>query len=117
MVVVRRIFHILLLLILLILLSMCDALTYVFYVSFIETPISVAESVRGADVFIIQSGCGEVNNTCIETFILASTCRCASARRVVAVMPYYPYSKQAKQKKRGCIPAKLVAEMLKVAGW
>lgn len=78
--------------------------------------MSILESVRGADVYIVQSGCGNVNDMCMETFILIAACRTASAQRVVAVLPYFPYSKQSKQKRRGTIPAKLVATMLKVAG-
>lgn len=76
----------------------------------------MSESVRGADMYIVQSGSGLVNDACMETFILASTLRAASARRIVAVMPYFPYSKQSKQKKRGGIPAKLIAQILKVSG-
>jgi ribose-phosphate pyrophosphokinase len=53
---------------------------------------------------------------CMEMFILVSACKTASAQRVVGVLPYFPYSKQSKQKRRGAIPAKLIATMLKVAG-
>ncbi len=84
--------------------------------AFAETSVSIGESVRGADVYILQSGCGNVNDMCMETFILIAACRTASAQRVVAVLPYFPYSKQSKQKRRGTIPAKLIATMLKVAG-
>jgi phosphoribosylpyrophosphate synthetase len=81
-----------------------------------ETDVAILESVRGADVFIIQSGCGNVNDMCMEMFILVNACKTASAQRVVGVLPYFPYSKQSKQKRRGAIPAKLIASMLKVAG-
>eukprot|EP00051_Salpingoeca_urceolata_P033045 m.18620 g.18620 ORF g.18620 m.18620 type:complete len:352 (-) comp5754_c0_seq1:70-1125(-) len=81
-----------------------------------ETSVRVLESVRDADVFIMQSGCGKVNDSCMELFIMLSACRIASARRIVGVVPYFPYSKQSKQKKRGTIPAKLVASLMKVAG-
>ena len=81
-----------------------------------ETHVIIHESVRECDTFILQSGCGAVNDMCMELFILINACRTASARRVVAVLPYFPYSKQSKQKKRGTIPARLVASMLKVAG-
>lgn len=46
----------------------------------------------------------------------ANTMKIASAGRIVAVIPYFPYSKQSKQKKRGAIPSKLMATLLKVAG-
>lgn len=81
-----------------------------------ETNVAILESVRSNDVFIIQSGCGSVNDMCMEMFILTNACKTASASRVVGVMPYFPYSKQSKQKRRGAIPAKLVASMLEVAG-
>lgn len=83
-----------------------------------ETSVTIRDSVRDEDVYVLQSGCGDVsvNDSCMELFILASACKTASARRVVGVLPYFPYSKQSKQKKRGSIPAKLVAQMLKVAG-
>lgn len=84
--------------------------------SLAETSVTVLESVREADVFIVQSGGGPVNDLCMEMFIMTNACKTASARRVVAVLPYFPYSKQSKQKKRGAIPAKLIAEMLKVSG-
>eukprot|EP00126_Sphaerothecum_destruens_P004736 Sdes_comp18359_c0_seq1m8129 len=53
----------------------------------------------------------------MELLILINACRTSSAKRIVAVLPYFPYSKQSKKKnKRSAIPAKLVANMLKVAG-
>eukprot|EP00052_Salpingoeca_macrocollata_P000532 m.20741 g.20741 ORF g.20741 m.20741 type:complete len:361 (-) comp10613_c0_seq1:79-1161(-) len=81
-----------------------------------ETSVEVLDSVRMADVFIMQSGCGSVNDMCMEMFILINACKIACASRVVGVLPYFPYSKQSKQKKRGAIPAKLMATLLKVAG-
>jgi ribose-phosphate pyrophosphokinase len=83
-----------------------------------ETNVQVGCSVRDEDVFIIQSGCGEgaVNDFVMELFILVNAMKIASAKRVVAVIPYFPYSKQSKQKKRGTISAKLMAELLKVSG-
>lgn len=79
----------------------------------------VKETVRQTDVYVLQSGCGNVNpNTAtMELCILAQACSNASADRVTAVLPYFPYSKQSKQKKRGTIPAKLVADLLQVAGF
>ncbi len=62
----------------------------------VETSVSIGESVRGCDAFVVQSGCGNVNDACMEVFILAAALKSASARRVVAVLPYYPYSKQVR---------------------
>lgn len=59
-----------------------------------ETRISVHESVREKDVYVIQSGCGHVNSTFMELLILLSACKTASASRVTAVMPYFCYSRQ-----------------------
>eukprot|EP01136_Pigoraptor_vietnamica_P018536 Opistho-1_new@65053 len=84
-----------------------------------ETSVAVEESVRGEHVFIVQSGFGNchVNDSLMELLILANACKTACAERVVAVIPYFPYSKQSKKKKaRSAIPAKLVADMLKMAG-
>eukprot|EP00053_Salpingoeca_punica_P012772 m.114693 g.114693 ORF g.114693 m.114693 type:complete len:354 (-) comp16037_c0_seq1:410-1471(-) len=81
-----------------------------------ETSVAILESVRACDTFIFQSGCGSVNDMCMEMFILIAACKTASANRVVGVLPYFPYGKQSKQKRRGAIPAKLIADMLKVAG-
>lgn len=69
------------------------------------------------DVFIVQSGCGEVNDNMMELLIMISACKIASASRVTAVIPCYPYARQnAKFKSRAPITAKLVANMLGVAG-
>lgn len=59
-----------------------------------ETSISVSESVREKDVYVIQSGCGHVNDSFMELLILISACKTASASRVTAVMPYFCYSRQ-----------------------
>merc|ERR1711872_340470 len=74
-------------------------------------------SVRGEDVYIVQSGCGEVNDNLMELLIMINACKIASAERVTAVIPVYPYSRQDKKdKSRAPISAKLVANMLSVAG-
>lgn len=75
-------------------------------------------SVRETDVYVIQSGAGDVdvNDGLMELFIMINALKIASAKRVTAVLPYFPYSKQSKQKRRGAIPAKLIAQLLKVAG-
>ena len=59
-----------------------------------ETSISIGESVREKDVYVIQSGCGQVNDTFIQLLILISACKSASASRVTAVLPYFCYSRQ-----------------------
>ncbi|KAJ3125102.1 hypothetical protein HK098_000604 [Nowakowskiella sp. JEL0407] len=82
-----------------------------------ETSVTIGESVRDEDVFIIQSGCGEINDNLMELLIMINACRTASARRITAVMPCFPYARQDKKdKSRAPITAKLVANMLTVAG-
>ncbi|KAG5439354.1 hypothetical protein PCK2_000803 [Pneumocystis canis] len=69
------------------------------------------------DVFIIQSGSNTVNDHLMELLIMISACKGASAAKITAVMPYFPYSKQSKMRKhRGSITAKMVANLLTVAG-
>jgi len=60
-----------------------------------ETRVEIGESVRGKDVFIIQSGGGKVNDHLMELLITISACKTASAKRVTAVLPLFPYSKQS----------------------
>lgn len=80
------------------------------------------ESVRGADVFIVQSVCSspngfDVNDNLMELLIMVDACRRASAGRITAVMPYFGYARQdRKAKSRDPISAKLVANMLVAAG-
>lgn len=82
-----------------------------------ETLVEVGESVRGQDVYIVQSGCGEVNDHLMEMLIMINTCKIASAQRVTAVIPCFPYARQDKKdKSRAPITAKLVANMLSTAG-
>ena len=82
-----------------------------------ETKVDVNVSVRGKDVFIIQSGIGEsqlgsTNNSLMELLIFAYHCKTACAKKVVAVIPFLHYSTQSKMRRRSSIPAKLVASML-----
>ncbi|KAJ3390142.1 hypothetical protein HDU92_000638 [Lobulomyces angularis] len=94
-------------------LSKCAVLKY----SNQETSVTIGESVRDEDVFIIQSGCGEINDNLMELLIIINACKTASARRITAVMPCFPYARQDKKdKSRAPITAKLVANMLTVAG-
>lgn len=60
-----------------------------------ETRVEIKESVRGKDVYIIQSGGGKVNDLLLELLITISACKTASARRVTAVLPLFPYSRQS----------------------
>ncbi|RIA90220.1 ribose-phosphate pyrophosphokinase 3 [Glomus cerebriforme] len=82
-----------------------------------ETSVTIGESVRDEDVFIIQSGCGEINDNLMELLIMINACKTASARRITAVIPCFPYARQDKKdKSRAPITAKLVANMITVAG-
>ncbi|CAH8578448.1 unnamed protein product [Schistosoma haematobium] len=88
----------------------------VFFRSSRETDVEIKETVRGRDVYIIQSGTKDVNNDIMELLIIAHACRSACARKVIAVVPYLPYSTQSKRRKRGPITSKLVAKMLCASG-
>lgn len=82
-----------------------------------ETCVRIEESVRGADVFIIQPTCHPVNHHLMELLIMVDAIKRASASRITAVMPYYGYAKQEKKSQpREPITAKLVADLLQVAG-
>ncbi|KAJ8014979.1 hypothetical protein DPEC_G00021390 [Dallia pectoralis] len=84
-----------------------------------ETCVEIGESVRGEDVYIVQSGCGEINDNLMELLIMINACKIASASRVTAVIPCFPYARQDKKDKVGSrapISAKLVANMLSVSG-
>uniref|UniRef100_A0AAQ4PXC7 Phosphoribosyl pyrophosphate synthetase 1B n=1 Tax=Gasterosteus aculeatus aculeatus TaxID=481459 RepID=A0AAQ4PXC7_GASAC len=84
-----------------------------------ETCVEIGESVRGEDVYIVQSGCGEINDNLMELLIMINACKIASASRVSAVIPCFPYARQDKKDKVGSrapISAKLVANMLSVSG-
>jgi len=74
------------------------------------------ENVRGADAFIIQSPADSINDELMELLIMIQAARLASARRITAVMPYYPYSRQDKKSAaREPITARLVATLLEAA--
>lgn len=78
--------------------------------------MEIKESVRGKDIFIIQTGTKDVNNDMMELQILAYACKTSSSRNIVGVIPYLPYSKQSKMRKRGSIVCKLLAQMLSKSG-
>lgn len=82
-----------------------------------ETKVEIGESVRGEDVYIIQSGCGQINDNLMELLIMINACKIASASKITAVIPCFPYARQdRKDKSRMPISAKLVANMLTIAG-
>ena len=61
--------------------------------------VEIGESVRGEDVYIVQSGCKEVNDMLMELLIMINACKFASASRVTAVIPCFPYARQDKKDK------------------
>src|SRR6266566_3628330 len=82
-----------------------------------ETYCRYEDSIRGADVFIVQSGNAPVNDHLVELLIMIQAAKLASAKRITAVVPWFPYSRQDKKSApREPITAKLVADALEVAG-
>ncbi len=82
-----------------------------------EININIPETVRGHKVFVIQSTCDPVNEHIMELLIMMDALKRASAREINVVIPYYGYSRQdRKAKARQPISAKLVADLLQVAG-
>jgi len=82
-----------------------------------EISINIEESVRGHDCFVVQSTSSPANEHLMELLIMADALKRASAKTVTVIMPYYGYSRQdRKSKSRQPITAKLIADMLQVAG-
>ncbi|KAM9314512.1 phosphoribosyl pyrophosphate synthase-associated protein 1-like isoform 2-T2 [Pholidichthys leucotaenia] len=81
-----------------------------------ETRVDVKESVRGQDIFIIQTIPRDVNTAIMELLVMAYALKTSCAKNIVGVIPYFPYSKQCKMRKRGSIVCKLLASMLAKAG-
>ncbi|KAK9464504.1 phosphoribosyltransferase-like protein [Lipomyces arxii] len=82
-----------------------------------ETSVSIDESIRDEDCYIVQSGSNRVNDHIMELLIMIAACRGGSANKITAVMPYFPYSKQSKMKRhRGAITARMIANLLTMAG-
>jgi len=82
-----------------------------------EIRVLVDESARGNDVFLLQPTCHPVNDSLMELLILLDAFRRASARRITVVMPYFGYARQDKKiKPREPITARLVADLIQVAG-
>jgi ribose-phosphate pyrophosphokinase len=75
------------------------------------------ESIRGADLFLVQTGSPPVDQNLMELLLMIQAARLGSAKRITAVIPLYPYARQdRKAKPREPISARLVADMLQVAG-
>ncbi len=82
-----------------------------------ENFVSIYETVRGSDVFVVQSTCGPVNDNLMELLIMIDALKRASAGRITAVIPYFGYARQdRKTKPRDPISAKLVANLITRAG-
>ena len=82
-----------------------------------ETQVMIEESIRGKDIFIIQSTSFPVNDNLMELLILTDACKRASAHSITAVVPYYAYARQdRKTRGREPISAKLVANLMTTAG-
>lgn len=82
-----------------------------------ESRVEISENVRGADVFVIQSGAAPVNDSLMELLVMIDAFKRASARRITAVMPYYCYARQdRKNKPRVPITARLVADLITRVG-
>ena len=82
-----------------------------------EVAVSIEETVRGCDVYLVASTCKPVNDRLMELLILIDACRRASAGRVTAVIPYFGYARQdRKAKSRDPISSKLIANMIVAAG-
>jgi ribose-phosphate pyrophosphokinase len=82
-----------------------------------EIYLQIQENVRGADVFVVQPTCTPVDTNLFELLLMIDALKRASADRITAVLPYYGYARQdRKDKPRVPISAKLVAQMIEVAG-
>jgi ribose-phosphate pyrophosphokinase len=82
-----------------------------------ETYVRYEESIRGADIFLVQTGCEPVDRNIMELLLMINAAKLGSAKRITAVIPWYPYSRQDKKSApREPISAKVVADMLQAAG-
>ena len=82
-----------------------------------ETYCRYLESIRGADVFLVQTGCEPIDRNLMELLFMIQAAKLASAKRITAVMPLFPYARQdRKAKPREPISARLIADMLQLAG-
>jgi ribose-phosphate pyrophosphokinase len=83
-----------------------------------EVQVEIMENVRGKDVFILQSTCAPSNDNLMELLVMMDAIKRSSARRITAAIPYYGYARQDRRPRtaRVAITAKLVADMISVAG-
>ncbi|HEX6700676.1 MAG TPA: ribose-phosphate pyrophosphokinase [Gaiellaceae bacterium] len=82
-----------------------------------ETYCRYGESIRGADVFLVQTGSQPIDRNLMELLFMIQGAKLASAKRITAVIPLFPYARQdRKAKPREPISARLVADMLQLAG-
>jgi len=82
-----------------------------------ETYCRYGESIRGADVFLVQTGIQHVDRNLMELLFMIQAAKLASAKRITAVMPLFPYARQdRKAKPREPISARLIADMIQLAG-
>ncbi|MGH1469092.1 MAG: ribose-phosphate diphosphokinase [Bdellovibrionales bacterium] len=82
-----------------------------------ESQVEIHESIRGCDVFVVQSTCPPVNESYMELFIMLDALKRASAKSITAVVPYYGYARQdRKVRPRVPISAKCVSDLLQTAG-
>jgi len=82
-----------------------------------EVGVEIFESVRGIDIFVVQSTCAPINDTLMELLIMIDACKRASAGRIIAVIPYLGYSRRdTKTRARDPITAKLVSNLIARAG-
>lgn len=83
-----------------------------------EVMAEIRESVRGRDVYVIQSTCHPTNDNLMELLVLIDALRWASARRITAVLPYFGYARQDRRPRSARVPitARLVAKQLEIAG-
>jgi ribose-phosphate pyrophosphokinase len=82
-----------------------------------EISVNIYETVRGSDVFVVQSTCDPINDNLMELLIMTDAFKRASAGRITAVIPYFGYARQdRKSKARDPISAKLVADLITAAG-
>lgn len=83
-----------------------------------EVMAEIQESVRGRDVYVIQSTCHPTNDNLMELLVLIDALRWASARRITAVLPYFGYARQDRRPRSARVPitARLVAKQLQIAG-
>jgi ribose-phosphate pyrophosphokinase len=83
-----------------------------------ESSIEILENVRGHDVVLVQPTCPPTNDHLMELLVMADACRRASAAQVVALIPYFGYSRQDRRPRAARVPitAKLVADLIAAAG-